>query len=318
MSLVLNAKYSNVWLFWTNRALRLYPAFLFFVALTWGWFFLAWMWLGKPPQNSWMAAYADMHWWQSALIVLSNWTMLGQDIASVLAYEAGKGFSIIEKEGLPLWVGWLLTIRPAWSLSVEIIFYLLAPALVRLNGVWLLLIAAVSLAVHVSTGPMISYYLFPSNLWLFIIGISLHRTMPYFERLPLWSLGALAAPLSVAMIYWIPSLEPAVYFLAAAAVPPLFLVTRNWRLDRAIGDLSYPIYLGHLPITLIFQNTLHVNSGPLVLAATTAMAFLVVRLIDHPIDRWRQRRVRQFNRPVWEKREGDGMRGGVARRHLEL
>jgi peptidoglycan/LPS O-acetylase OafA/YrhL len=84
-----------------------------------------------------------------------------------------------------------------------------------------------------------------------------------------------------------------VFAAIAVAAPFLFHAFKDNAVDRWIGDLSYPLYLCHLVViglVLTFEPPFAVwvaIGGALVLSA----ALLV--LVDHPIDRWRQRRAAQ-------------------------
>jgi len=53
------------------------------------------------------------------------------------------------------------------------------------------------------------------------------------------SLAFLAMPMEFGSSY---------YLLLAFAIPKIFEMTKNSKIDRFIGDLSYPIYILHLPI----------------------------------------------------------------------
>ena len=82
------------------------------------------------------------------------------------------------------------------------------------------------------------------------------------------------------------------FALFAACLPALFDLTKNVRFDRKIGDLSYPVYLCH---TLFVPAA--ATYGPwaafAVFFASCALSWVAVKLIDEPIDSWRQRRAMQ-------------------------
>ncbi len=296
MSLVLTSKYRDTLVFWTNRLLRLYPTYLLFTILTWIWFVVTWLWLQKPPQYSWIAAYADMRWWQVSLLVVSNWTMLGQEILSSLNYEIGSGFWFpgSAEHGPGVWVGWFLTIRPAWSISVELLFYICVPLLVRLSFFWLSVLALASWWFADFVGSPLDYWLFPSNLRFFVIGMLLHRMLPMWDRMP--------HPVSLAMLIFAVGLivgwpavsqhvpEEFIYFALVPTIPAAFLLTKRVGWDAFMGNLSYPVYLSHLLVGLIVQNTTHSTHPNVVLAATIVISIITCHFVDNPVDRWRQKR----------------------------
>jgi peptidoglycan/LPS O-acetylase OafA/YrhL len=75
--------------------------------------------------------------------------------------------------------------------------------------------------------------------------------------------------------------------LVALALPTLFELTRNWSWDRAIGEWSYPIYLGHLlVIEILPSNTWR---GLYCLAISIAFGALWSKYVDGHVDSWRYR-----------------------------
>lgn len=62
-------------------------------------------------------------------------------------------------------------------------------------------------------------------------------------------------------------------------------------LDRRLGELSYPLYLIHMLVIVIAANLVGRDLGARVLACGLAVivALVLYRLLDRPIDAWRQR-----------------------------
>ena len=71
--------------------------------------------------------------------------------------------------------------------------------------------------------------------------------------------------------------------LMAVALPSVFSLTKNWRIDRWIGDLSYPIYLWHV-LVLIWVQSVGPLRGCACLAVTLALSAFE-SLADRPA-RW--------------------------------
>ena len=140
MSLILTEKYRERTTFYFNPFLRLYPVYLIVCLGTWVWFFIAWIYIGRIPTNSWVEAYQQMSWWQLASLIASNWTMVGLDLPSLFHFKGQEGFLLFHfpaaadaPDGAK-WAGEFRTIGQAWSIGVEIWFYLLAPFLVALRS----------------------------------------------------------------------------------------------------------------------------------------------------------------------------------------
>ena len=78
-------------------------------------------------------------------------------------------------------------------------------------------------------------------------------------------------------------------------VPALFHLTRHNSLDREIGEYSYPIYLTHHMafMAAIFFTADSAQAVPLALGLTLALSIGLHLLVQAPIERIRQARVRR-------------------------
>lgn len=125
-----------------------------------------------------------------------------------------------------------------------------------------------------------------------------HKALPFVERLPK-ATGVVIALATLAFIVAFPLLgwtdvrmRWAVYAIFFMVTPFIFHAFKDNALDRWIGDLSYPIYMTQL-FVIGFVLTFNPPFGMWIgILGTVAMAVLVLLLIDHPLDRWRQRRAR--------------------------
>jgi peptidoglycan/LPS O-acetylase OafA/YrhL len=308
MALILDSKYRNVALFWSNRFLRLYPAYLIFIILSLAWFGFTWIWLLKMPTNNFVSGYEHMHLWQSAALLVSNFTMFGIDLFSLFDYVPGTGFIFPGSLSDEFWLGQLRIIGQAWSSGVELWFYLLAPWLVNIRNARLVLICGVSIAIAVAVQYLISfdiaYFMFPTNLYFFVFGILMYRAMPLYTRVP----AALRKFAMIALVLFIACWQLCgfgdrgwiAYGIVIPLVPLLFIETRNRSWDNALGNLSYPIYVSHGLVITVLQNMLHNRNGYLICASTILVSALTYRFIEAPIDRYRQARVKTG---VWKASE---------------
>jgi peptidoglycan/LPS O-acetylase OafA/YrhL len=84
----------------------------------------------------------------------------------------------------------------------------------------------------------------------------------------------------------------AMYVLIALAIPFVFNAFKTFALDRWIGDLSYPLYLVHL--LMIGAVLTFIPNAPyaawVAIGGSLVLSALTLVLIDHPVDRWRQKR----------------------------
>ena len=195
----------------------------------------------------------------------------------------------------------------AWTLSIELTFYAIAPFLVR-RRLWILLIVLVgSLAVRVAliAIPLTrrdpwTYRFFPAELSLFVVGALGYRLLPWLRDRP----GVRAAAIAIFAIAILTfGLVPGpalltrwpLYALAGIAVPSVFLMTGVSKADRAFGEFSYPIYVCHLLVLTFLPALLPGLPAGVTIAscavATLAIAFGLIHLVAEPIESLRRRRV---------------------------
>jgi len=200
---------------------------------------------------------------------------------------------------------------PAWSLIIEVQFYLIAPLLLPLlkRPGWAALAAIVTLAgwllfaLAIDSGPRstLLHFLFP-----FVLG-GVWANWPLNNlaaRLAPYSFGVLfffGVPVNVAAFYLgisppdalVRSQEMIVAILFFPAVAAS-LATISDKADRTISDYAYPLYLLHWPAWLFVSWFLPNPFATLVPAMllTAGMSLLAVRYIDQPLERHRKRWVR--------------------------
>jgi peptidoglycan/LPS O-acetylase OafA/YrhL len=149
-----------------------------------------------------------------------------------------------------------------WTLKIEVVFYLLAPLLVWLmrarGALWLIGLLVASMGFHVAMvllGHDTLAKQAPGLLFLFIIGMLIHRYRSRLPKIPArWALPV-AGLLFIALSY-VELLEPAVGVkeLCLQVVKTVLLtgfVTLTAFLLRPIKvklDVSYGVYLWHYPI----------------------------------------------------------------------
>ena len=80
-------------------------------------------------------------------------------------------------------------------------------------------------------------------------------------------------------------------FAFALFVPAVFASTSRLRVDRWIGELSYPLYLVHFfVLSVLVSLSVVVPSFVAVLLSVVAAAILVIA-VDRPIEVYRQKRI---------------------------
>jgi peptidoglycan/LPS O-acetylase OafA/YrhL len=312
ISLVLSGKYdastrAGLRLFYANRALRIFVPYWTFCLLI----IVAQTIVSAGPQPQLIQQWPEMSFATRVYLMFTNIFVIGQEWTMWLSYEHGSLIPVWSSDGLPTHPSVFYVIPQAWSMSLELMFYALAPFLVRRH--WLVLLAYIAatyaarqlLMAYGFNGSGFVYRFFPVELGLFLAGVLAHRVFAFADARRKGSLAAsvavTAALISMMFImrYWDMWESHRFYALVVVALPSLFLVSRHFAFDRWLGELSYPIYLCHLAVLGIggaIATTFvgHIEDrGTLslvLIVATVAIAIAYVHWIDAPFERWRQRR----------------------------
>jgi peptidoglycan/LPS O-acetylase OafA/YrhL len=215
---------------------------------------------------------------------LSNLTVFFQDWVMFLKHDPGQALSFttnFEASETPLYR--YLLIRQAWTVSTELTFYLFVPFFARFKTRWLVLIALLSLGLRIYTYQVLSlsrdpfsYRFFPFELLLFIAGMIAHRV--YSHTLAKWPqvklqnlLQYLALAAALVFSFYLAQKVPGAlrrsgvakqytdlvsYIGWVTVIPFLYHLTRELKVDRFIGELSYPVYLIHLMVVMVADEVL--------------------------------------------------------------
>jgi peptidoglycan/LPS O-acetylase OafA/YrhL len=87
------------------------------------------------------------------------------------------------------------------------------------------------------------------------------------------------------------------------SMPFIFGGTKNSKIDRLLGDFSYPLFIVHLLIITVVEDLFDDLPTFIMLVIIFTVALCVFYGIQAPVDRWRQRRVTQ---PIEIEKEKSG------------
>ena len=322
MGLILNKKYigpGSTHTFYVNRFTRIYPIYW---AITGGWLLfelLRYFFTGHSgPLLPWTDFASTLH--PGTLLLLSgvNFSIVGLDATYFLhftdlhgALAWGDPYHWPSIRTLPAVSDFCLN-PPAWSISLELLFYLLAPFLAR-RPVWqIALVAAISFGLKLwllfvlKLGIPYTYRFFPSELHVFLLGILAYRCQSWFalERrdskwlfglVILYGIGTVILPFTIGVEH--PLIRVAAGFLftliSVAMLPILFHLFSRKHWDIAIGELSYPVYLVHwllrMPLLSVAAYLGLSASAGILLAVFMSViaAYLLNRFLIEPIEGWR-------------------------------
>ena len=250
IALILDKSYTSTSHFFINRFLKIYPAYWIISVLV-----LLRSLLDPALRNILFNFPTSILTWGW----FSNLTLIGSDWLMCVKYQGDRLLigNLIESD-LPLWQ--LLWVPQAWSIGIEITFYLLAPILVRQSTLRLLLSATLLLILRLAVSVLgtnqdpWNYRFFPFELPLFLGGILLYRHRENLMRLSsklLPHFNANAFLLASYLVFGYVNYN----YQVNRGIQMLFLIllttqtilrSRTTKFDTWLGDLAYPIYISHL------------------------------------------------------------------------
>lgn len=318
MALILNLKYTKGYTlyFYANRWLRIWPMYLG-----------ALLFLGILVLKTGVVCSMtciDVHFlgrmltflpegWRAAIIG-SNLFLFGLDAQWALDFPLPLAGESQEFVRLALYDKfntngpYFSLISPAWTIGVELLFYAMAPFIVR--SLKKTIIATVFFAaIHLWLGLGSLYFSFffaPSVLAFFFIGaLTWHiaHRLPNFVTNRRWQIATFlwcyawwlladfnsgndpAAPLNLYSYATVIGILP--------LFPVLLHLTSRSRIDRFFADYSYPLFILHGPIFIYALWAKPVPEGwPLTLfiLSTSLVAGLIgYWLIERPVSHWRRK-----------------------------
>lgn len=317
MMLILSESYTDVRVFYVNRVLRIFPAFLAALALNL-------LVLNAIPEAAYNAVPVILRVAEAGsfagvvFAVVTNLFLLGGELGRYLAVDPVTGvLSVLPNAGAAQQIGALplqalLIVPQAWTLSIELQFYAVVPWLKRWREAALGLVAVAGLFVVMSLWEYVrrdgTFLLDQSAVSLFqfpyfILGMCGYGAYRHFRDAALSDtlkrvIGGLALASILVLILTAYDAEKArvlhynaVYALFALMVPFAFHLTKHSGLDAAIGELSYPVYLFHFGIAMLVRHLVGPDGlwGVYTLLATLGLSALYVRVVDRRVQRVRRR-----------------------------
>jgi peptidoglycan/LPS O-acetylase OafA/YrhL len=273
MAMIFEKHYAgNASRFFASRAIRLFPAYwltMIFCLVALAWF--------KRPE---IAQGLNFEFWYFIrdpfvifFVALSNLTLVGIDFGQFICFApATLHVSFVWTFPCPAGQMLLLpgstVVQPAWTLSLEWYFYLLVPVFCGMSTRRVALVAGLSvllamlITVFANVHPWHRAF-FPAELYLFLLGFLAYRLKHLIPK----TIGGTCAVLVIIAILGyqhVPVFDwtnPAganfvLYFALALALPTLFEIGNHLPGERLAGDLSYPMYICHLPVEAVIQALL--------------------------------------------------------------
>jgi peptidoglycan/LPS O-acetylase OafA/YrhL len=310
-----NPAYRSPITFYLSRYTRLFPTYAVIAVLS----FVLTSEFALLRQH-----FAALQFPAQLLILVGNASLFFQDwfLFFQINYATGAlEFTTTFWHGTTPQLNQFLLVPQAWSLGVELAFYVMSPWLAR-TPARLAVVMMLSLACRYGfysmglTADPWRYRSLPGELMLFAAGglayfaareaftappSRFHDGLAYAGLALIVGLCAARNLLlsSPDLVVAYPALaesivlrDPIFLLLVALFTPLIFLLTGGSRVDALLGDLSYPLYLSHGLVATILTNLTgplsHPATVPYVLALiAVSMALLV--LVETPVKRLRVR-----------------------------
>lgn len=258
-------------------------------------------------------------------VTLSNMIVAFQDMVLFLTHDAGQSFQFTTNftdSQQPLYK--YLIIPQGWSISLELIFYLLAPFLVKMRTMRLAVIAAISTVMRIMTYEILrlsndpwTYRFFPFEISLFILGILSYRLYCRYKKtidnyLANYSIESTKkylafVALSISFFFATNATEHTLSKLVGTnysvliaycgwivAIPILFSICKNHKTDRLIGELSYSVYLVHVFVIFLVTELIQFSRiisvgwrGEISAMISIALAIALIRFVITPLEKKR-------------------------------
>jgi peptidoglycan/LPS O-acetylase OafA/YrhL len=301
---------NGLFLFYSNRAARIYILYWVILVVS-----IALAQIIKTTTHNYPGYFGSQPHAVLPYKIFVNAFIFGSSWAYWLGFDEATGFYLTldyTTSPYPVWSD--MSLAPAWTLDLELTFYLLAPFLVNLRLRYLIGIIATSFIARFAWYAMghnvdpWNYRFFPFEIGLFLTGVVAYRLSSALAWRPnAATLVAVYLALVGSVLYYSrlglsygPYASVAYLFVFAAAIPYVFELTRSWKVDRFLADMSFPLYLAHWPVSGIwfyFRDYLHLSPpwpeyrGLFPALASVITAALLVIFVERPVEKWRQSRV---------------------------
>ena len=321
MSLVLDKKYTGIngrySLFISNRFLKIFPSYWAVLILS----VLMQALVSLFTGHAFLVFYQASHYFMKlpglCWLAFTNIFIIGQDVLGFMGFNRFTGdvfFTGDYLKNYPFLFSFVF-IPQGWTLSLELMFYLVAPLLLRRKLAFILALMALLIfgrvilltKLHLRYDPWI-FRFFPAQLLMFLAGnVSYRLYQALLKR------NAQSRLLSVCMMAFIAAFtmcynglpewayKKECYYLAIIiAIPFLINVQGLMKYDTALGELSYPVYLCHmlvLNMIVVFNQYFSllrkIPVNLLTIILSLVLAIMLDRFIARPLERYRQARVKK-------------------------
>ena len=270
MSLILlnNKTYSNLYKFYSNRLLRLFPVYWGVAILTFVYFLVNYIIGGE---DFFFQTYFDVGFLAGFSLFLSNILIIGQDWLMFTGVNQGVFQFVTDFRESEILVYNGLLVPQAWTLGIELTFYVICPFILKKKNIWIsLLILSVLVRIYLlriglGNKDPFSYRFFPSELSLFLFGAFSHQyLLPLYNKYSLLENKLIINATTLLIILFIISfsfipfnrtlLSLILISIMTLSLPIISKFQRSSKLDHWISKFSYPVYISHMLIIYLMSD----------------------------------------------------------------
>jgi peptidoglycan/LPS O-acetylase OafA/YrhL len=316
MALILNEKYIGLGSykkFIFSRFYRIFPVYwivlisVFLIALFCYFSFDKPLYLGRYLSN-----YDCLSGSTIAYFIFENIVVIGQDVMYFMKLDELCKPDLTYHVFSYRHTGYQYLLVPqAWSISIEFIFYLIAPFLVTKKIKWQVSLVLFGIGAKVFFAN--KYYLcfdpwtyrfFPFEIAYFIAGSLAYQ---FYKRIEFKEISnkigtglllfCLVGVFVLSEIEANETLKNTVfYILCLCSLPFIFKAFKNNAIDRYIGELSFSIYISHHVLVSLFRGYFFTHTeyipyyGYTVVACSLVLALLLQQTVIKRIENYRHKR----------------------------
>jgi peptidoglycan/LPS O-acetylase OafA/YrhL len=308
-----NNSYSKTLNFLTSRYLRLLPIYLICAVFSFLYHFF---------YGNYSTLVNDIPIIPLLSIFFANLTLFLTDLIYFFGIEHDgliliKTYNINPPPHILLWH--YLLIPQAWSLGCELIFYIFAPFLLRkLKFKKIFFFITISFVIRlmlVTKGYFESPWdsrFFPSELSSFLMGslaYAAYKNNFYVKKKLISCLifiiivliiifnNKLGITYRLSIIhenYKIFNKDNLFYLVFTLSIGTIFGLTKDYKLDRTLGELSYPIYVSHMVISEVILNKINYIKNTNFIS--TLYSYSIILLISFSLYFFIQKRIDNFRK----------------------
>ena len=274
MALILNEKYigkGSYRKFIFSRFFRIFPVYWLILLLVLGLSIILYLVNDQPLYlGRYIANYNCLSAKTIAFFTFENVFVIGQELLYFLKLDEFCNPQLTYHIFSFNHTGYQYLIVPqAWSISLEFMFYLVAPFIVTRKLHWQVLLVVLGISAkmffankyYLSFDPW-TYRFFPFELAFFIAGSIAYQAYKKIEfKSVSGHIGTILLLLCVTILFVFDEIElkdelktSLFYIFCLGSLPFIFKTFKNNSIDKYIGELSFSIYISHHVLVSLFRG----------------------------------------------------------------